>query len=179
MLPLERTQRILDRCLIELRKKSPDEVRKYQGTAFEGYLARVMRLVIAQEVAFNGIEVREISGQKFPDIVLKFPDRSAMIGVEVKTTNSDKWQTLGGSIFESTRVDGVDEIMLFFAKLGGKIDYRFKPYEDCVKDVLITHKPRYSIDMTIDSDETAFSKIGMGYEEVGKLCNPFKGSSRT
>ena len=72
MLPLEKTQRILDRCLMELRKKSPDVVRKYQGTAVEGYLAMVMRSVIAQEFAFNGIEVREISGQKLTDIVLQF-----------------------------------------------------------------------------------------------------------
>ncbi|OED44677.1 hypothetical protein ACH42_06980 [Endozoicomonas sp. (ex Bugula neritina AB1)] len=174
MTPLEKTEFILEYCLSQLRDKSPEEVRKYPGTKFEGYLAELMRVVISQKPILDRVEVEEISGQRFPDIVLRFPDVPAIIGVEVKTTDADKWQTLGGSIFESTRVKGVEEVVLFFAKLGGEIDYRFKLHEDCAKDVLITHKPRYSIDMDIEKNETVFSKIGIGYEDVGKLKNPFK-----
>lgn len=96
MTRLEKTQLILERCREELKRKSPEEVRNYQGAHFEGYLAIIMRSVIDQDPDLIGIEVEEISGQRFPDIVLKFPDHSDIIGVEVKTTNSDKWQTLGG-----------------------------------------------------------------------------------
>lgn len=169
MTPFEKTKLILRRCLVELRKRNAEEVRRHPGIKFEGYLAEIIRSVIQSDNLFSGIEVEEISGQRFPDIVLKFPEMTNMVGVEVKTTNDDKWQTLGGSIFESTRVENVSEIILFFAKLGGYIDYLFKPYEECIKNVLITHKPRYSIDMKIEEGETIFSEIGMSYEEVRKL----------
>lgn len=110
-----------------------------------------------------------ISGQRFPDIVI-----AEKYGVEVKSTTSDKWQSIGSSINESTRVEGVEQVYMLFGKLGGQIEFSAKYYQECLDDIVVTHYPRYRIDMRIQEkkERTIFEKMGIDYDALRREENP-------
>jgi len=111
--------------------------------------------------------IEKISGQRFPDIVA-----GKYYGVEVKSSKDEKWVTLGGSVNESTRVENVERIFLTFGKLIEPIEFRSRPYEDCLSDVVVTHYPRYKIDMNLSSGETIFDKMNTTYDKLRLSENP-------
>jgi len=111
--------------------------------------------------------IEKISGQKFPDIIA-----GKYYGIEVKSSKDDKWITLGGSINESTRVEDVERIYLIFGKLIDPIEFRCRPYEDCLSDVVVTHYPRYKIDMNLKKGETIFDKMNTTYDELRLIEDP-------
>ena len=51
---------------------------------------------------------------RFPDVIINTPHGNW--GIEVKSSKSKNWETLGGSINESTRVSGLTEIFILFGK---------------------------------------------------------------
>lgn len=113
-------------------------------------------------------DIQLVSGQRFPDIVA-----SKHFGVEVKSTKENKWVSTGSSIVESTRIENVNHIYMLFGKLGGNpIEFRCKPYQDCLYDIAVTHSPRYLIDMEIPQEKTIFSKMGIDYDKFRFSENP-------
>ncbi len=108
-----------------------------------------------------------VSGAKFPDIVAH-----DFYGVEVKSTISNHWTSTGSSILESTRIPSVERIFMTFGKLGSPIEFRSKPYEECLSEIAVTHYPRYRIDMNLRKGETIFDKMGIPYDELRKMDNP-------
>ena len=110
-----------------------------------------------------------ISGHKFPDIVVK-----KYYGVEVKTTRQDFWKSIGNSVLESTRVESVGRIYLFFAKLTDPISFKYRLYQECLYDIAVTHSPRYLIDMDLKLGESIFDKIGVSYDELRSRNKPIK-----
>lgn len=119
----------------------------------------------------NVVEVELVSGHRYPDIVIHTDE--SLLGIEVKTSKSKGWSTLGGSIFESTRVKGVEDIILFFANFSDltNIEFRYAWMKDCISDVVITHKPRYAINM--DIEDTFFERSGVAYHELQTNDKPF------
>ena len=106
-------------------------------------------------------DIQLVSGQRFPDIIA-----SKHFGVEVKSTKENKWVSTGSSIVESTRIEDVNHIYMLFGKLGGKpIEFKCKPYYNCLYDIAVTHSPRYLIDMEITQESTIFSKMGIEYDK--------------
>lgn len=106
-------------------------------------------------------DIQLVSGQRFPDIIA-----SKHFGVEVKSTKENKWVSTGSSIVESTRIEDVNHIYMLFGKLGGKpIEFKCKPYHNCLYDIAVTHSPRYLIDMEITQERTIFSKMGIEYDK--------------
>lgn len=110
-----------------------------------------------------------ISGHKFPDIVVK-----KYFGIEVKTTKSCKWTSTGNSVLESTRIEDVERIYIFFARLSNPIMFRYRLYQECLYDIAVTHSPRYLINMDLDEGETIFDKIGLSYDDLREKDNPIK-----
>ncbi len=162
---------LLNETIKFLQRLPNADLRTKQGTEFESVLQ--MALVNSVEsLGFNNIRnIELVSGHKYPDLVLHTDTEK--LGIEVKTSRSKGWSTLGGSIFESTRVQGVEDIMLFFANFNdlNNIQFRFAWMEDCISDVVITHKPRYAINM--DINETFFKHSGVQYKELQKSDKPF------
>lgn len=115
---------------------------------------------------FEG-SIIKISGQRFPDIVA-----GKFFGVEVKSSKDIHWTTLGGSINESTRVEDVERIFLTFGKLVNPVEFKSRPYEECLSEVVVTHYPRYKIDMSLKNGETIFDKMNITYDELRKKENP-------
>jgi len=115
----------------------------------------------------NSIEL--VSGHKFPDIVAR-----KYFGVEVKITKQDHWKSTGNSVLETTRVEDVDKIYLFFGKLSAPPEFKFRKYEECLYEIAVTHSPRYLIDMDLPEGKTIFDKMGTNYDTLRQLENPIR-----
>lgn len=148
-------------------KLSSKKISTLLGRNLEPYVKDVMTNLAAGTVFENSIEL--IGGQKFPDIVAK-----KYYGIEVKTTTQNHWKTTGNSVLESTRVDNVERIYMLFAKLASPIEFRCRPYEDVLSEVVVTHSPRYLIDMDLTEGNTIFDKIKLPYDTLRKKENPIK-----
>lgn len=148
-------------------KKSSKTVSKLLGRDLEPYVRDVMTDLAIGSPFENTIEL--IGGQKFPDIVAK-----KFYGIEVKTTTQNHWKTTGNSVLESTRVEDVERIFMLFAKLAAPIEFRCRPYEECLSEVVVTHSPRYLIDMNLEKGKTIFDKIKTPYDTLRKKDNPIK-----
>lgn len=121
---------------------------------------------VARGTEFEG-EIEMIGGQRFPDIVV-----AKRFGIEVKSTKSDKWTMIGGSVAEGTRVEGADHIFILFGKLGRPAEFRMRRYEECLCDIAVTHSPRYKIDMELERGNTIFDKMGVPYDALRMQKNP-------
>lgn len=146
---------------------SLNKINTLLGRNLEPYVKDLMT-ELAQGTRFeNSIEL--IGGQKFPDIIAK-----KYYGIEVKTTTQNYWKTTGNSVMEGTRVENVERIFMLFAKLAAPIEFRCRPYEEVLSEVVVTHSPRYLIDMNLSIGNTIFDKINMPYDTLRKKENPIK-----
>ncbi len=151
-------------------QKKPEYFIKRTGQKLEEDITSILKSSSVGTL-FDG-KIERISGQRFPDIVA-WVNKNKAFGLEVKTTIQNHWTSTGSSIFEGTRVENVERIYLLFGKLFQPIEYKYRRYEECLSNVAITHSPRYLIDMDLNLDETIFSKIGIEYDNLRKLENPF------
>lgn len=112
------------------------------------------------------------NAQKFPDVIIT--TSYGKFGIEVKSSKSKNWETLGGSINESTKVPGLDEIFILFGKnVNNQVNIKIKEFSKCVKSVAVTHSPRYLIDMNLKDGTDIFTKLNTSYEEVCASTTPF------
>ena len=151
-------------CLIELKTMGEGTI-KLNGDKFETLVFNN-----TLKAAIN----TEFEGHVLPTGPLEFPDiiANGYFGIEVKVTKDNKWSSTGNSIREITRVDGVERIYMFFGKLGGGTDIKYRPYQDCLSGIDVTHSPRYKIDMDLLEGESIFDKMGVAYDELRKEKNP-------
>lgn len=160
---MEKTERMMN----DKAKASPDDFSKLSPSALESCSVDNIREA-CMDTPFRADEVKLVSGHKFPDIVAE-----KYYGIEVKSTVSDKWKSIGSSILETTRVDDVEDIYMLFGKLGGVYpEFRCRPYQDVLYEIGITHSPRYQIDMEIDAKDSIFNKMGMPYNDFRKQEKP-------
>jgi hypothetical protein len=163
-------EKLLDNTLAQLKvnfHKSPQLASSYEGSKFEPYLKDILDEMAHNTPFQNTIEL--IGGQRFPDIVAK-----KYYGIEVKTTIKDHWKTTGNSVLESTRVEGVERIYMFFAKLGTPVQFKCRPYHEVLSEVVVTHSPRYQIDMNLEKGQSIFDKMDIKYDELRNQQNPIK-----
>lgn len=152
--------RITESALNDKAKDTPKEFSSLSSSMLERVSVQCMK-DICVNTPFRAEEIRLVSGQSFPDIIAE-----TFYGVEVKSTQADRWLSTGSSILESTRDKNVESVYLLFGKLGGKPEVRCRPYEECLYDITVTHSPRYLIDMNLEHDDTIFSKMGVSYKEL-------------
>ncbi len=141
-------------------EKSTASVRSLSPGGVEQLCVETMKS-LCDESPFSPEDIVLVSGQSFPDIIA-----TPFYGVEVKTTQADHWKSTGSSIIESTRRPDVERIFMLFGKLGGKPEFRCRPYEECLYDITVTHSPRYLIDMDTPYTETIFYKMGIEYDTL-------------
>lgn len=137
------------------------------GRNFEPYFYNILVEIAKGSTFENTIEL--IGGQRFPDIIV-----NKKFGIEIKTTTQRHWRTTGNSVKESTRVEGVDFIYLLFAQISFPFSVKFRRYEDVLADIVVTHSPRYMIDMNLKDGETIFNKIEVEYNILRNQENPIK-----
>lgn len=161
---------LLNSTLVELNacaKKFPKKIGLLKGNKLEPYVRDVMADLAVGSPFENSIEL--FGGQKFPDIVAK-----KFYGIEVKTTTQNHWKTTGNSVLESTRIDEVERIFMLFGKLRKPIEFKCRPYEECLSEVVVTHSPRYLIDMNLEEGKTIFDKIKTPYNTLRQNKSPIK-----
>ncbi len=147
--------------------KNPMQVKKLAGVNLEKFVTEIM---IEQAIGtpFQNTIICD-GGISFPDIIA-----NKYYGVEVKTTIKNHWKTTGNSVLETTRKKDVERIYLLFGKLGDPIEFRYRPYEECLSEVVVTHSPRYLIDMNLAEGATIFNKIKIPYDQLRKSENPIR-----
>ncbi len=131
------------------------------GNVFESAVHDQM-LVSSIQTDFEG-HIVQTGTHSFPDIIAR-----KLYGVEVKMTIGDKWVSTGNSVLESTRIEDVETIYMFFGKFGKDFNVKYRKYQDCLYDVGVTHSPRYKIDMTLPDGHSIFHKLGVSYDEFRK-----------
>ncbi len=153
--------------LSQLARRNSSYLLGLDGRKFEPVVKDIMDEMAMGTPFQDSIEL--IGGQKFPDIVAK-----NYYGVEVKTTKQNHWKTTGNSVFEGTRVEGVERIFMMFAKLASPVEFKCRPYEEVLSEVVVTHSPRYLIDMNLASGQTVFDKIDVPYDTLRQMENPIR-----
>ncbi len=146
-------------------RRNPKHYKTMSPSELEVETCRILKEVSSSS-PFKKEEIKLVSGHSFPDIMA-----GKYFGVEVKSTKENKWTSVGSSIVESTRDRYVEDIYMMFGKLGGDVpEFKFRPYQDCLCNIAVTHSPRYMIDMEIreKKGETIFEKINMSYSDFYK-----------
>lgn len=128
-----------------------ERLKGLNSETFEEIVAEYIRRTIDEKALY-------IKGSsRFPDIGVP------PFGVEVKFTKADKWGSTGNSILESSRWPDVNSIYVIFLKAGGIPDISIRPYEDVMTEIVVTHSPRYMIDMRATT--SIFQKMRVSYDE--------------
>src|SRR3989338_6476072 len=148
-------------------KKSPKDFVNKSSSNFEEDVYHSL-LKSSTGTPFEG-SIQLVIGHRFPDIVAK-----KYYGVEVKVTKQDHWRSTGNSVLESTRVEGVERIYLFFGKLAVSPEFKIRRYEECLYDIAVTHSPRYLIDMDLEGGKTIFDKMRTRYDDLRNSGNPIR-----
>lgn len=148
----------------EAASNDPNAYKGLSGGQVEVISVNSMKTV-APSVGFPKDRIKLVSGHSFPDIILI----QYNYGVEIKSTQGDSWTSTGSSIVESTRIKEAERIYMLFGKLGGKPEFRCKPYQQCLSNIAVTHSPRYLIDMNLTANENIFSKMNTGYDAFRQL----------
>lgn len=115
-------------------------------------------------------------GHGFPDIVIEGLD-GGRYGIEVKSSSGkgNSWRINGNSVLGSTRVPRIIKNMIIFGKMRGSDSvFRAKDYEKCIANVVVTHSPRYLIDLDLEDGENFFDKSNLSYEEISESDQPIK-----
>lgn len=163
---LEAFSNLLEDTTTALKEKVKGDVdfySKHSGELLEDVVLENM-IMFADKYSFQKSNFKKAEKQHFPDILT-----GDFFGVEVKSTIKNSWQSIGSSIVESLRQDDIEKVFLMFGKLSpGNVDFRCKPYEDCMFDISVTHSPRYQIDMDIAKGQSIFSKMGVEYDVFRK-----------
>lgn len=150
---------LLEKTKLRLLEKFAVEIKKPSSNDFE-FLVFEEMCEAAIYTPFEGT-IRKATPHEFPDILV-----NDFFGVEVKMTTGDQWKSTGNSVLESSRTSFVEKIFIFFGKFGGKIDFKFRTYEECLYEIAVTHSPRYKIDMNLEEGNSIFKKMGIPYNEL-------------
>lgn len=147
---------------------------KTTPTEFEKIVLKASELV-KEKFEYNfSIEYTE-GGHAFPDIVFNF--NNVKYGIEVKSSTNanssdNSWTILGNSILGSTRID-VEDIFILFIKVNKNGCFiKYSKYEDAVSDVVVTHSPRYKLNLSQKPEDSFFSRSGISYEEMVESNDP-------
>ena len=153
---------------------NPEDYKK-SGEDFEPYVVRAVENAISQLGLDDTIDYTP-GGHGFPDIVIVGND-GAKYGIEVKssTGTGNSWRINGNSVLGSTRVPGIIKNMIVFGKLRKEQSiFRAKEYEQCIANVVVTHSPRYLIDLDIEEGDSFFDKSRLTYSEISESDQPIK-----
>jgi hypothetical protein len=165
----EQFEKVLTSSQVILEKKNkstPDYFPKQTPTDFEKDVHVAMCDAATGTPFEKTFEL--VSGHRFPDII-----SNNYYGVEVKTAK-ENWKSTGNSVLESTRVDKIERIYLFFGRLSKPSAFKYRKYEECLYEVAVTHSPRYLIDMDLSAGRSIFDKMKISYDALRTLDKPIK-----
>jgi hypothetical protein len=106
------------------------------------------------------------SEHSFPDIIAEHTS-GVCFGIEIKTSRT--WQTNGNSINASITDSRIETIVVVFCKTTPPIEFDYKPYEDAIVSIQVTHFPRYVLNMKAGESVGILRHLNMPYAEFKNL----------
>ncbi len=107
-------------------------------------------------------------GHSFPDLSIK----NSNIGIELKGSASSR-RFNGNSVVASTMLPNLKKIYLFYwIGITGELGYR--NYFDCVSTPVVTHSPRFQLDIDLKPSQSMF---GLTSGKVGEIESIIFGSN--
>jgi len=99
-------------------------------------------------------------GHSFPDVSIK----NSNIGIELKGSASSR-RFNGNSVVASTMLPNLKKIYLFYW-IGMTGELGFRNYFDCVSTPVVTHSPRFQLDIDLKPSQSMF---GLASGKVGEI----------
>ena len=145
------------------------------GEAFEPLVVKALESAVG---SLNvNVEIKyKAGGHGFPDVVVT-AETGEKYGIEVKssTAKGNSWKINGNSVMGSTSEPGILRNVIIFGKLRlGDCMFRAKDYKDSIANVVVTHSPRYYIDLDLKGGETFFEKANISYNDLVSSENPIE-----
>jgi hypothetical protein len=138
------------------------DVTNLTPTAFEKKIYEYLSYSIGK----SQVEYSEGS-TSFPDVVVLVGTQK--FGIEVKLSRARTWRTIGNSIMEGT-AKSVDMTYVFMGKIDdGRLDILYRRYEACIDNIVVTHSPRYHLDMNLSDNGNIFSRMNTSYDSFRLL----------
>lgn len=112
---------------------------------------------------------------RFPDIILTLSGKR--YGLEVKSSGSKNksWKINGNSILGSTRAPDILETYVIFGKYNkDNLAFKIRKAEECVENVVVTHSPRYLLNMELPQGQSFFEKSGISYDQISTSDQPIQ-----
>lgn len=165
---------VIEKTLAQLEKDAHNRPERYtkSGEDFEPCVVDALREALYELDIIAQINYTP-GGHGFPDIVIE--SDGLKYGIEVKSTtgSGNTWKINGNSVMGSTREPDIQENMIIFGKMRKeKSIFRAKKYEQCVSNVVVTHSPRYLIDLDITDGENFFEKSNITYDSLYNAQSP-------
>lgn len=129
---------------------------KIDGEYFENVFKKKCEEILEKQ-EFQGIKLEDIRGHKFPDFILNYNNKK--YGVEIKSSEKGNWTIPGNSVFENTPTNDFEDIFVFFGSFKEKenaFKVKLTEYWKAVKDIKVTHSPRFEISVRDDAETSFF-----------------------
>lgn len=133
------------------------EYTKIDGEFFESIFSKYCKQALQLD-KFNELKLEDIRGHKFPDFSINHG--KTKFGVEIKSSETGKWSLRGNSVYESTATNDFDDIFVFFGSYKKEEDayeVKYTEYWRAVKDIKVTHSPRFDICVNDEINTKFFS----------------------
>ena len=122
---------------------------------------------LLQEAASSlGIDpdlIKHHGGHSFPDVSLEFSG----IGIELKGSSSNR-KFNGNSVVASTMIPNLKKIFLFYW-IGSIGEVGYKDYFECVSSPVVTHSPRFQLDIDLDPKDSMFGNTPDKVGDIDKI----------
>lgn len=129
------------------------------STVSEKFMVELLRESAVSQ-GFDPNWIIHHGGHSFPDVSIK----NSNIGIELKGSASSR-RFNGNSVVASTMLPNLKKIYLFYW-IGMTGELGFKNYFDCVSTPVVTHSPRFQLDIDLKPSQSMF---GSASGKVGEV----------
>ncbi|WP_438980112.1 hypothetical protein [Polynucleobacter sp.] len=129
------------------------------STVSEEFLVDLLKQAMAQ-LGYDANLVNHHGGHAFPDVSIT----GSGVGIELKGATSNR-KFNGNSVVASTMLPNLKKIFLMYW-IGSAGDIGYKDYFDCVATPVVTHSPRFQLDIDLDKNASMF---GTDPDKVGTI----------
>ena len=125
----------------------------------EDFLVSLLKKAMVQ-LGHDANKLVHHKGHAFPDVSIK----GTTVGIELKGATSNR-KFNGNSVVGSTMLPNLKTIFLMYW-IGNAGDIGYKDYFDCVATPVVTHSPRFQLDIDLSKESSMF---GTGPNKVGTV----------
>jgi hypothetical protein len=129
------------------------------STVSEDFLMSLIKEAMIQ-LGHDADKLVHHKGHAFPDVSIK----GTTVGIELKGASSNR-KFNGNSVVGSTMLPNLKTILLMYW-IGNAGDIGYKDYFDCVATPVVTHSPRFQLDIDLSKESSMF---GTGPDKVGTV----------